>query len=72
MKFKLILLFLFSFHVLFAQHIDSIQRLLDSTYSSSPFFGNVLITKNNQVLFEKSYGYADATQKKLLTAENSF
>ena len=72
MKFKLILLFLFPFRVLFAQHIDSIQRLLDSTYSSSPFFGNVLITKNNQVLFEKSYGYSDAKQKKLLTAENSF
>lgn len=55
-----------------AQNIDIIQHIIDSTYSSSPFFGNILITKNNKVIFEKSYGYADAVNKKSLTKENSF
>ncbi len=64
--------FLFSINILFAQNIEKIQYILDSTYSSSPFFGNVLITKNNKVLFEKSYGYSDAPNKIALTNENSF
>ena len=55
-----------------AQNIDSIRYILDSTNSSSPFFGNILIIKNNKILFEKSYGYADAVNKKPLTKENSF
>ena len=55
-----------------AQNTDSIRYILDSTYSSSPFFGNILIIKNSKILFEKSYGYADAVNKKPLTEENSF
>lgn len=55
-----------------AQNIDSIRYILDSTYASSPFFGNVLITKNHKVIFEKSYGFADAQNKIPLTNENSF
>ncbi|MFM9946020.1 MAG: serine hydrolase domain-containing protein [Bacteroidia bacterium] len=55
-----------------AQNIDSIRHILDSTYSKSPFFGNVLITKNDKIIFEKSYGYADAISKKPLTKDNSF
>lgn len=55
-----------------AQNIDNIRYIIDSTYSGSPFFGNILITKNNKILFEKSYGYADAVNKKPLTKKNSF
>jgi CubicO group peptidase (beta-lactamase class C family) len=58
--------------LIFGQNIDGIEYILDSTYSSSPFFGNILITKNNKTIFEKSYGYADAVNKELLTKENSF
>ncbi|MBI3233041.1 MAG: beta-lactamase family protein [Bacteroidetes bacterium] len=55
-----------------AQKIDSIRYIIDSTYSNSPFFGNILISKNNKIVFEKSYGYADALNNKPLTKENSF
>ena len=56
----------------YTQNTDSIKYILDSTYSSSPFYGNILITKNNKTIFEKSYGYADALNKKQLTKDNSF
>lgn len=66
-----IILLLFTYSVK-AQNLNNIQHILDSTYSNSPFFGNILITKNNKILFEKSYGYADAIHKKALTQNNSF
>lgn len=55
-----------------AQSIDKIQFILDSAYAKSVFYGNVLITQNNQILLEKSYGYADATKQKPLTNKNAF
>lgn len=72
MKLILCFFFILPFQLLFAQNIDSIRFLLDSTYASSPFFGTVLISKKDQLIFEKSYGYADAVLKKTLTKENSF
>ena len=73
---KLIALFSLSFFwettISNTQNIYRIRYILDSTNSSSPFFGNILIIKNNKILFEKSYGYADAVNKKPLTEENSF
>ncbi|MBL0103150.1 MAG: beta-lactamase family protein [Bacteroidetes bacterium] len=72
MKWKLIFQLLFLYNVFFAQNIDSIRYVIDSTYSASPFFGNILITKNKKVLIEKSYGYADAVNKFLLSSSNSF
>ncbi len=73
-RMKSIFTFLFLFVVghCNAQNIDGIQYILDSTYSSSPFFGNILITKNNKIIFEKSYGFADAVNNKPLTNKNSF
>jgi CubicO group peptidase (beta-lactamase class C family) len=68
----LLIFFILIKNISIAQSIDSIQYILDSTYSSSPFFGNILITKNNKVLFEKSYGFADAVNKQPLTKDNSF
>ncbi len=56
----------------FAQNLDSISYVLDSAYSKSPFFANILIAKNSKIIFEKSYGYADAISKKPLTRDNSF
>ncbi len=72
MKFNLFILLIFPIHVLHAQNIDSIRYILDSTYSSSPFYGNILITKNNRILLEKSYGFADIENQKPLTSRNSF
>jgi CubicO group peptidase (beta-lactamase class C family) len=75
MRNKILLLLgfiLFTIQISQAQNIESIQFILDSTYSKSPFYGNILITKNNKVLLERSYGYADALDKKPLTKQNSF
>ena len=75
MRNKILLLLgfiLFTIQISQAQNIESIQFTLDSTYSKSPFYGNILITKNNKVLLERSYGYADALDKKPLTKQNSF
>ncbi|MFM9986350.1 MAG: serine hydrolase domain-containing protein [Flavobacteriales bacterium] len=55
-----------------AQNLDSLKFILDSTYAASPFFGNILITKNDKILFEESYGYADALSQRPLTTKNSF
>ncbi|MFY7734379.1 MAG: serine hydrolase domain-containing protein [Bacteroidia bacterium] len=54
------------------QSIDKIQYILDSSYDKSVFYGNVLITQNNQILLEKSYGYADSNKQKPLTNKNAF
>jgi CubicO group peptidase (beta-lactamase class C family) len=54
------------------QSIDKIQYILDSAYAKSVFYGNFLITQNNQILLEKSYGYADAIKQKPLTNKNAF
>lgn len=54
------------------QNIDSIAFVLDSAYSKSPFFANVLISKNDKIVFEKSYGFADESRKVKLTNKNSF
>jgi CubicO group peptidase (beta-lactamase class C family) len=59
-------------NVSMAQNIDSISYLLDSVNAKSPFFGNIIIKRNDQIIFEKSYGYADADKKVKLTSENSF
>jgi CubicO group peptidase (beta-lactamase class C family) len=70
--YKLFIILLIFCYSVKAQNIENIQHILDSTYSSSPFFGNILITKNNKIILEKSYGYADVNSKKLLTKNNSF
>ena len=51
---------------------DSIAFVLDSAYAASPFFGNVLLTHKGKMVFEKSYGYADAVLRKPLMADHSF
>jgi len=70
--FTLVLLFVLSSNFASSQNIDSIEYILDSAYSKSPFHVNILITKNSKIIFEKSYGCADAVLKKPLTKDNSF
>lgn len=55
-----------------AQPIEKIEEILDSAFAKSIFYGNVLITQNDKILLEKSYGYADAINQKPLTNKNSF
>ena len=69
---KLFFILLFYCYTAKSQSIDKIQYILDSAYVKSVFYGNVLITQNNQILLEKSYGYADAIKQKPLTNKNAF
>lgn len=69
---KLIVILLLLNNVIIAQQMDSIRYVLDSANAASPFFGNVLVTKNGKTIFEKSYGYADALNQQPLTPKNSF
>lgn len=55
-----------------AQQADSIRYVLDSAYAKAPFCANILVVKDDKVIFEKSYGYADAVKQIPLKMENSF
>jgi len=69
---RTILLILFSVYVLgsYSQTISEkelkkqIGDLLNSYSFYNRFSGNVLVTRNNNVIFEKSYGFADIETKK--------
>ncbi|OYU96210.1 MAG: serine hydrolase [Bacteroidetes bacterium B1(2017)] len=71
-RYSLLLFVVLQSYFIRAQNCTEIERILDSTYASSAFYGNVLITKNSEVLFEKSFGYSDAVKKTPLTKNNSF
>ncbi len=42
---------------------QSISELLDGYYAFNRFWGNVLVVQDNNVVFQKSYGYADKDNK---------
>jgi CubicO group peptidase (beta-lactamase class C family) len=70
--FYLLTLCVLSTATLRAQQLDSIRYVIDSTFTRSPFYGNILITEHGKTLFEQSYGYADAQKKTKLTSDHSF
>lgn len=49
--------------------LDSVYRAL---YASGSFNGNVLIAEKGNVIFEKSYGFADAVTQKKLNPQSIF
>ena len=65
-KLSVFLFLCFSVSFLNAQNLIEIERVIDI------FFGNITITKNDNIIFEKSYGYADAIHHTKLTYKNSF
>jgi D-alanyl-D-alanine carboxypeptidase len=52
--------------------ISQIDYYLQSAYDLGLFNGNVLITDNNKVIFEKAIGYADASKEIPLTTQYRF
>ena len=70
--FKILFVLLCCFCAAKAQSIEKIGEVLDSAFAKSVFYGNVLITQNNKILLEKSYGYADAIKQIPLSNNNSF
>ncbi|KRL96806.1 serine hydrolase domain-containing protein [Liquorilactobacillus satsumensis] len=45
---------------------------LDNYFTKNGFIGSVLIVKNNQIVLEKGYGYANAAQKRSNTPSSVF
>ena len=66
MKYRLIIFLLAVLNIDFCsgQNADSIRFVLDSANQRIPLSANILIVKNGQRFFEKSYGYADVEKHK--------
>ena len=50
----------------------AIDSLMQAAYSIGVFNGNVLVAQKGKVIYEQSFGYADATRSKPLTADFVF
>jgi CubicO group peptidase (beta-lactamase class C family) len=74
---KLISIFtilLLSANGIFAQtkKINQIDSLMKSSNQAGFFNGNVLVSKNNKIIYNASFGFTDATKTKKLTLSSRF
>ena len=51
---------------------QSISDLLDGYYAYNRFSGSVLVARNGEIVFQKSYGFADRDNNSLVTASSLF
>ncbi len=73
MKFKKVLFIFLIPIVAFAQkNSTDFEDYMQGQSSLYGFNGNVLIAKNGQIIYQKSFGYADFTTKKLLDKNTMF
>lgn len=74
MKKFLVLSLLISMGSLLAQNskVEKLDALFSDLYESGRFNGNVLIAENGEILFQKSYGYADFKNQLPLNADTVF
>lgn len=49
----------------FAQKAEKVDSLFSQLYQRSFFNGNVLLTENGQIIYQKSFGYADMQSKRM-------
>ncbi len=68
----LLTLFLLATAFLSAQMSENADGFLSDLNSKNLFSGNVLIAKDGNVVFQKSYGYADAENQLANTADTEF
>ena len=52
-----------------AARIDSVMQV---AYQRGIFNGNILVTKKGKIIYEKAWGYANGSRKKLLTTDMRF
>jgi CubicO group peptidase (beta-lactamase class C family) len=73
LKIKIILLFLILGNISFAQsRIQKIDKLLDSLFLQQKFNGNILIAERGEVIYKRSYGFANEITKEKLTQKSIF
>ncbi len=51
---------------------QEIETYLSQLYEAGKLNGNVLVAKNDEVIYERSFGYADPAKNRLLTNEHRF
>ena len=68
---KIILLFL-TMLLISSCKAQNLEQYLDEVYKNGKINGNVLVTKNDQVLLEKSFGLADPSKKTPLNKDFRF
>ncbi|KAB1153941.1 serine hydrolase [Tenacibaculum aiptasiae] len=56
----------------FLKHSKTIDSLMQFSFDRGIFNGNVLVTKNDSVVYQKSFGYTDASGQTKLTKESLF
>ncbi|RXM52573.1 MULTISPECIES: serine hydrolase domain-containing protein [unclassified Chryseobacterium] len=61
-------------HYTFAQtkKVAQIDSLLQSANQAGVFNGNILVSKNNKIIYNSSFGFADATKTNKLTPDYRF
>jgi CubicO group peptidase (beta-lactamase class C family) len=52
--------------------INQIDSLMNHYYKIGAFNGNVLVSKNNKIIYNASFGFTDATKTKKLTTDYRF
>lgn len=55
-----------------AVYINQIDSLMTKSYERGLFNGNVLVVKNNTIVYKKSFGFTDETQQTPLTDKSIF
>ncbi len=72
-KAKLFTLFIFISTLSFSQKkADLLDSLFSTMSDRGQFYGNVLIAEHNEIIFSKSYGFADREKKEQLNEQTLF
>ena len=72
-KFRiLIFLFIAATNVVAQNKQNDLDKYFSTLSRNQQFNGNVLITENGKIVYEKSFGYADFSTKRANTANSSF
>ncbi len=72
--FSIFAIFLLSVDSIFAQSekINQIDSLMKRSHQAGFFNGNVLVSKNNKIIYHTSFGFTDASKTKKLTPDYRF
>ncbi len=68
----LTLLFITVTHVIAQNKQKELDKYFSALSQNQQFNGNVLIAENGKIVYEKSFGYADYSNKRTNTAQSSF
>jgi len=74
-KFIVVLIFTFSTSVVFCQtryEVEKFDKILTDLQKNGEFNGNILIAHKGNIIFEKSYGFAELSTQRLLDTKSIF